>query len=363
MSSSIAELEHELAGFPTSVGDEFRRATQKLQQELRDADLMDWAQQGIDIARHTVRSWEAASEYFRVSPGSGGSTLVRRASGLGTVWEYSVSGVAGPGHSLLPCQPRQHPLSSPQPHSRLGKAGPDALPGTWKSTTLAAKFFESSGTLLAHMGYQQLEQFAELVNTISHKSADLAAECLSLGQEILPNIGEDQAAFIRLSHAVAEANWREVKPCFESAPKALAHIAMEQRSRFLGLAVLLAQAGMSNIPLFLTESATSLGTVEEASQGQLLDLAGALLPTSHEAVAAFLQSSPALLGRVTHQQLASWFETGMGILQENRDGGLAYFRVESSTSEDILETLSSAVELDRFKEILRMYCQPWPEPT
>ena len=357
MSSSIAELEHELAGFPTSVGDEFRHATQKLREELRDADLMDWAQQGIDIARHTVRSWEAASEYFRVSPaiaeqlssvelldwGQYGSILCQESPALAIAFFHA--------------SPDSIPYLRPSLIQDWAKLGRTLYRGTWKSTTLATKFFEGSGTLLAHMGYQQLEQFAKLVNTISHKSADLAAECLILGQEILPDIGEDRPAFIRLSHAVAEANWREVKPCFESAPKALARIAGEQRSRFLGLAVLLAQAGMANIPLFLTESASSLGTVEEASQGQLLDLAGELLPTSHEAVAAFLQSSPSLLGRVTHQQLASWFETGMGILQENRDGGLAYFRVESSTSEDVLEALSSSVELDRFKEILRMYCQ------
>ena len=70
-----------------------------------------------------------------------------------------------------------------------------------------------------------------------------------------------------------------------------------------------------------------------------------------------MRSSPAILSRISVRQLTDWFETGIRILNENQDGGLAFFKMESSTAEQALETLSSAVELERVHEVLRMYCQ------
>ena len=45
------------------------------------------------------------------------------------------------------------------------------------------------------------------------------------------------------------------------------------------------------------------------------------------------------------------------ILQASHDGGEAYFRLQSTRGEDILENLSARVELSRVGEILRLYCK------
>ena len=357
MTSSLTDLENELHRFPNSVVDEFWRATNRLQPELKDTELVNWAQQGVEIAGQTVRSWEAASEYFRVSPevlpglsalqlldwGRCGSALCREAPIL------AVAFFRASPQGIRHLRPR-----FVQGWANLGQA---LYRGTWKSGSTAAKFFEVSAPLLEHMSFPELERFAGLVDVLSHKSSDLAMECLLLGQQVLPNMGDDRLAFIRLSQTVAENNWREVKGCFESVLKVVAHVREEQRARFLALAALLAQDGMSNIHLFLNESADSLERVEGVGQGYLLDLAEKLIPFSHEAVAAFLRNGPVLLERISHDRLAMWVETGIGILRENMDGGMAYFKLESNTSEDVLEALSSAVELSRVREILRMYCR------
>ena len=47
----------------------------------------------------------------------------------------------------------------------------------------------------------------------------------------------------------------------------------------------------------------------------------------------------------------------MTILSENPDGGLAYFKVESNTSEAVLESLSTAIELSKVQGLLGMYCR------
>ena len=71
----------------------------------------------------------------------------------------------------------------------------------------------------------------------------------------------------------------------------------------------------------------------------------------------FLRSLNVVLSCVTLGQLDVWFQQGVKLLKENPDGGLAYFKVESKTSEQTLETLSSSLELERVKGVMRLYCR------
>ena len=357
MTNGMVELEGELQRFPASVVEEFRRASEQVRQGLREAERVNWARQGLEIGRQTVRSWEAATEYFRVSP-----EVMEHQSAVQLLdWGRCGSDLCKESPSLAVAFFRASPNAvrylRPRYIQGWAKMGRTLYRGTWKSSALAAKFFEVSGLLLEHMNFNDLERFAELLDLLSQKSSDLATECLLLGQQVLPNMGNERPAFLKLTQSVAGTSWRETKVCFESVPKVMANVDDGQRARFLGLGAQMARGGMSNIGLFLGEGAGSLGSVAESSQGLLLELAEQLLPISHEAVGAFLRSGPGLLKRISENQLAAWFEAGVGILNGNLDGGLAYFKVESNTSEYVLETLSSAVELERVKEVLRMYCQ------
>ena len=60
---------------------------------------------------------------------------------------------------------------------------------------------------------------------------------------------------------------------------------------------------------------------------------------SPQAVPPFLANLDMVLTRVTMNQLEIWFQRGLDVLKENPDGGIAYFKVESSTSENLLESL------------------------
>ena len=55
-------------------------------------------------------------------------------------------------------------------------------------------------------------------------------------------------------------------------------------------------------------------------------------------------------------QLDSWFQHGVQLLKDNPESGIAFFKIESNTSESLLETLSSSLELDRVKGVVRLYC-------
>ena len=95
----------------------------------------------------------------------------------------------------------------------------------------------------------------------------------------------------------------------------------------------------------------------QGSQGYILDLCETLLAVSPEAVPPFLKSLDDVLNRITVNQLDAWFQHGVGLLKDNPESGIAFFKIESNTSESILETLSSSLELERVKGIIKLYCR------
>jgi len=207
------------------------------------------------------------------------------------------------------------------------------------------------------MPFWDLEVFTALIEALSYKSYDVATECLVLGHDVLPHMGKEREAFLSMARVLTDNSWREVKSCLDVSGRALPTIEESQRSRFLRLAERLAKAGHREVASFLLEGSQSLNRVNPTSQKFILDMCDTLLATSPQAVPAFLKSLNSVLGRVTLSQLDIWFQQGMQLLKENPDGGLAYFKVESNTSEQLLETLSSSLELDRVKGILRLYCR------
>src|ERR1700756_1991231 len=57
-----------LAQRGVALREEFLEAARELERLLEPAQLDRWAQTGADLAAQSLRSWEAASEYFRTSP-------------------------------------------------------------------------------------------------------------------------------------------------------------------------------------------------------------------------------------------------------------------------------------------------------
>ena len=54
--------------------------------------------------------------------------------------------------------------------------------------------------------------------------------------------------------------------------------------------------------------------------------------------------------------MKEWFDEGIKLLNLNRDAGVAYFKLESLTSETSLSRISSSVEYDSVKDLLQLYC-------
>ena len=353
----LTEIENELAKLPPAVMEAYLEATPALESAFGQEELALWAKEGVAIGTQTVRSWESAVEYYRVGP------HVARFLSFPSFMQWARCGtyLAQDSPTLAVAFFRASssivPNLRPQYIPRWAGLGRSLYKGTWKSSTLAARFFEVSPDLVRNLPFWDVEVFASLIEALSYKSYDVAGECLLLGRDVLPAMGREREAFLSMSRALIDSSWREVKTCLEVVPRALQQVEEGQTGRFLKLGERLAKAGMRDTSRFLSDGTNALSRVPQGSQGYILDLCETLLAVSPEAVPPFLKSLSDVLDRITVSQLDTWFQHGVGLLKDNPESGVAFFKVESNTSESMLETLSSSLELDRVKGIIRLYCR------
>ena len=346
-----------LQRLPPVVRQEFDVAWDALAPELKEEELVAWAEAGLALAEQTVRSWEAAGYYFKVSP------KVARLMPVGYFRKWSEWGttLCQDSPALAACYFQASPGAMGALRSRhietWASLGRSLYKGTWKSSTLSCKFFEASPELLKSLTVGELGQFVSLLDTVSRRSYDVAVECLALGRKIFRLLGHDKETFLSLCSSLAETRWREVKGLLEAVGKALPAIEPSERQRFLNLARILHGADYSNLPGAMLEMSRSLGALENEHHSRLIELAEGVLAVSPAAMPEFLRSCPAALERVTIEQLEKWHEEGVRVLDQNPDGGLAYFKLESSRSQEVLDALSSSVEFPRIKGLMEMYCR------
>jgi len=356
-SGPIPEIEIELAKLPPAVLEAYRAASDAVKESFGEDEIGLWAKEGLTIGTQTVRSWESAIEYYAVSPEVSkflsfpsfmqwarcGTYLAQDSPTLAVAFFKSSVSIV--------------PNLRPQYIPRWAGLGRSLYKGTWKSSTLAAKFFEVSPDLVRNLPFWDVEVFASLIEALSYKSYDVAGECLILGRDVLPGMGREREPFLAMARALIDTSWREVKTCLELVPRALQQVDESQTGRFLKLGERLAKVGLRDTSRFLADGTQALSKVPQGSQGYILDLCDALVVVTPDAVPPFLRSLDDVLNRITVSQLDTWFQHGAKLLQENPESGIAFFKIESNTSEAMLETLSSSLELDRVKGILRLYCR------
>ena len=355
--ATLDQLRTEFRRLPAPVVEEFDKARAKMPRTMEDGNILLWGQAGLGIADQTVRSWEAASQYFKVSP----RVVAYMPFNYFMKWTDCGSDLCKDSPTLASAYFEASPAAMGKLRSRhiesWATLGGSLYKGTWKSSTLACKFFVHSPALMDSLTFPELERFAAFLDSLSHRSYDLASECLALGIQIFPLIDEDKTAFIKLASALVDSGWREVKSFFDAGAKALPKIDQEQRFRFLKMAEELVQRGGSNIPGVMLETSQAFSQISSDHHERVLTLAETLIGESPAAVPEFIKASAQVMDRLSMAQLERWFEEGVRLLKQNPDGGLAYFKIESAHAERMLEALSSGVEFEFIKAIMEMYCR------
>jgi nitric oxide reductase NorD protein len=362
MNKTVDELDQqyaaELGGYPLSLPREFRKAAEEAATVLNAEQLRLWAEDGAALARHSLRSWEAAAEYFRVTPQALAVVpfaSFRRLTGYGRALADESSTLSTAYFRAIPEGLRHLTVGQVEDWAGLGK---QLYKGTWKSSSLASQFFEISPQILGQISLSEMRAVVRFIDALAAKSYELAAACLAVAPRVLGALSRhDRGSFLGFASVIAEASWADARVYFEKGPGLLHHVQGEQRSRFLSLASSVARkAGRQAYPFF-AESANALGQLDPDLHQRLLGLAESLAGISGPAAMEFLKSAPDVLTRLRIGDMETWHEEGRRILEGNDEGGQAYFRLESGRGEEVIENLSSRVELSRISEVLRMYCK------
>ena len=344
----------ELEKHPAALMAAYEAAKEEVGSVIGPAPALRWAEDGVRLASLGPRAWEAATEYFRASPqvvAVIGFPQFERwvESGIELVEESPV--VAA---SYFRSSPEVLPTLAPRHIAGWASLGRSLSKGTWKSSSLAARFFDVSSDLVQNVNFHELQLFVSLVQALSNRSYDLAAEALVLGQRVLPAVTEREE-LISLATVLADTSWREVRGSFEAASRVGLSVDRRLRRRYFSLTERLARMGMSNVSTFMLETAHALARLPQDEQMIVLERAEDLADTSADAVGAFLRTAPDVLARISTVQLDAWYERGVEFLRENPDGGVAYFKLESARAESLLEELSSSIELDKVRGTMGMY--------
>ena len=352
----MANIEKELERFPSAVTEKYALAKSELESRLRPQDLLDWANHALAISGKAVRSWEAASEYLEASPAvqrqlpSG--QFIRWAAIGGRLCDESPSLAV----SFFKASPDALTRLRPRYVDDWANLGRALYRGTWKSSNLACHFYEVSPELLESLTFAEFTRFGESLQVLSRRSYDLADECLVKAARLFPRLGDERDAFITVSHDLAEHSWREVKSLYDAASTSLTALEPVHRSRMLVLARRLIGAEQTAIGEFFANASNAVNHVPTEFRQRLLELAEEPMASSPASVSLLITQAPNILDRLSPSQFEEWHREGMRSIAESPESGPAYYRLESATSRETLDQLSSGVELSRVKDLLRTYC-------
>ena len=343
--------------FPKELTSAISDAHEAAAKVLTSEELETWTNSGLTIAQRAGRSWEAAKEYFKASP-----TMVQALPFVHLKqWSYwgNILAEESPviSEAYFKASPQISKSLKPWEIPEWAQLGKKLYGRGRRSGILCTRYFEVSKDLLKVLSFNELQHLIILVESLAENSVDEAITFLTLSGEILPSLREDTRPCLSLISTLVKKDWQQVTDCLKVVPEALSRIESVERSRFLALAGRVVEGNDINIPAFLKESSSALGQIEGYVHIHILNMAESLARINSSVVPDYIKSVPEVLRRVSINQLETWYETGIELLSTNPEGGIAFFKGESSRSEEVLEKLSMGVELSRVKEVMRLYCR------
>ncbi|MBI4300562.1 MAG: hypothetical protein HY677_05445, partial [Chloroflexi bacterium] len=354
---SFEAIEEDLRRYPESLLRQFHSGKELMVGILPAEELRVWTEEGLSLAQESFRSWEAAAAYFQVSP------ILLETAGFADVlrWVHLARELAVGSYTIAEAfiqgSVRALAFLRPRHLEEWAKVGHKLFRNTPESRLLCTKFFQLSPALFRYLGVDDIQRLVRFVDVLGQWSTDAAIKSLTDCEPVLAKIEkQDRQAFLSLAAAIAEHSWQDVPAYLKAAPGALPRVSKNERKRFLFLAEKVAKRHRRGAMNYLIAGSMALSEIGSSDQNVVLQLFDEMLDASPGAALEFLQSSPSVLCKMGASQLTVWWNEGMSVLRENNEAGLAYFRLESSLGNELIEHLSAGVDLTQISEILRMYC-------
>ena len=161
--------EEELGNLPSSLYDQYRRTRKILELQWPQDEIEKWARQGLSISGPGGRAWEAAQEYFKASQRLCKTLNHQQLLQWGEIGGELSKDSKSQSLAYFRSSPATLVVMDPKDLMRWTQLGQSLYNGTWKSSQLSETFFTTTPALLDHLNFKELDDFAQLLLTLSKR--------------------------------------------------------------------------------------------------------------------------------------------------------------------------------------------------
>src|SRR5574341_791446 len=165
----------------------------------------------------------------------------------------------------------------------------------------------------------------------------------------------ERLSLLRDCQAAATLSAKAAEESFFCLPPVLAARSAELRAFLLAVLAPVLRTDPAAVPPLVPLLAPLLKAVGLDQQPALRAQLIALAQEFPAGVASLLRALPRAWEETDEQGLTSWLAKGLAIAHDNPAAGVAFFALESRTSEKVLRQASPGVDLEEVQELLRKY--------
>ena len=341
--------------YPENLQSEYNSSISTLKNIFDVDDIKKWNQEIKNITDSGVRSWEITTDMLKISVSLSqilsGSALIQWAQMINKLIVLSpvlASSYISNSNSFLNITKGRHIDS-------MALLAEKIYDGSWKSGNFAAKVLDHSSKFLKVLTFSEFEQIIYLLNDITKQSFDMAVECLDNSYNFLTRFNSKLTGIEFLVNFKNNSS-RDLKNIIENSPKHLVKFNDGQRIQLMNLVLSIIRQGGHSSNSVMDDVAIPFNSINNKNYDKIFELCKDLSVKQPKVITGFLSIVPDILNKIDVSKIDEWYAEGIELLSTNADAGIAYFKLESLTSENSLNKISSSVEYESIRELLQLYC-------
>ena len=346
-----------LAAISLTLAQAFCRTAPAAWQTFGAKGFSRWVRLGERLAAEEPSSRDGAAAYFAVDP----HALARLGLALAEEW-------AGIGRDTLKVSRRlgtqflqtSAPLLAALPAPLPQRLRAWATHGSallsakgWKGEFLAVAYFEAAAVALPVLTGEEMAEWAKLGLLVQDSGPWMFYAKLPVGFAALTVT--ERLSLLRDCQAAAALSAKAAAESFFCLPPVLAAQPAEMRAFLLAVLAPVLRSDPATVPALVPLLAPLLKATGLAQRPALREQLVALAQEFPAGVSPLLRSLPRAGEETDEQGLTGWLAKGLAIARDNPAAGVAFFALESRTSEKVLRQASPGVDLEEVQELLRKY--------
>ena len=201
-----------------------------------------------------------------------------------------------------------------------------------------------------------MENIIGIVDVLFLRSYDVALDFLRIVEEMTKRMNREKFYLPSILRAISLNHWHILMGICEKLPNTVNIIHSKHRNIFMKIFEKLCLEKEGQLHLFLDDVDALFTKYKEEEQRIILDFLMEISKKDCLAITDFLTNLESLIDRIRLHNLSNWVELGISKLDQNKESGKAFFRIETLESKQTIDLLSSMVELETIQPLMKFYC-------